>query len=166
MASKIVWLLVALAGGGCASTGPLARGFDPPRETRVIADVIGYGPGNRLWVRSCAVGASRFGAWLHDCAVEARPFRIDGPSVGDRKEVAAETPASPPPTAGTLGVLSIPPGALIAVDGKDAGQSPVIVRQVAPGTHGVRAVWPDGVVAAVDQEVVAGRTAIAHLFRP
>lgn len=63
---------------------------------------------------------------------------------------------------GVVAIDAAPPGAIIVVDGKEAGPAPARVT-VDEGAHAVRARWPDGREASANVVVLAGGTASLRL---
>jgi hypothetical protein len=152
---------------GCAT-------MDEPAA--VITDIVGSGPCGRLYVNRCRIGHNRNGGTvLGPCAVELRLVDFQGPvsACFTKEQLAAmdsltrlRDPPAPPPSTGLLGVMSFPRGATIQVDGREAGVSPVLMRDMAPGSHTVYAIWPDGTTAQVEQELAAGRSATVRVWKP
>jgi hypothetical protein len=67
---------------------------------------------------------------------------------------AARTAAAPPAAEGRLLIRSTPAGARVVLDGRDVGETPLTVRDVANGAHTVRVVR-DGYVADQQRVIVS-----------
>ena len=66
----------------------------------------------------------------------------------------AQTAAAPPAATGRLLIRSTPAGARVVLDGRDVGETPLTVRDVARGAHTVRVVR-DGYVADQRRVIVS-----------
>lgn len=93
-----------------------------------------------------------------------RPAAPAAPTEAEEEEEATpSTPAATSAAPGTLGIMSLPAGATITLDGKEIGRTPLMVKAVAAGQHTVTANWPDGKTATITHEVPAGKTTTARL---
>jgi serine/threonine-protein kinase len=78
---------------------------------------------------------------------------------------AAAVPPKTEPNVGRLLVRSTPAGALVFVDGRDAGRTPTAVRDLSPGTHRVRIVR-DGYVPVERRIVISASRPAQSLIVP
>jgi serine/threonine protein kinase len=65
------------------------------------------------------------------------------PTIGHRRQPSqpqSRRPAEPPAAPATLNIVALPTWATIRLDGKDAGATPLVLREVAPGRHVVDAI--------------------------
>jgi eukaryotic-like serine/threonine-protein kinase len=123
-----------------AFPAPSGRGPAPTRE-RAIATSGGGATGKALWTGAAVVAALAIagGLWL------AR-----------RPAAAPDTPPTPAPALLTgLRIETDPPGATVAIDGKEVGVSPLALPAVAPGVRSVRVARPGYAPAQLSLEIVA-----------
>jgi serine/threonine-protein kinase len=85
----------------------------------------------------------------------SRPVRVE-PKVEPKTEVKATAAAGPP---GTITIDSAPVYAVIYIDGKKIGETPLVNIKLAPGKHAVRAVSPSGATKNLSITIVSGKTA-------
>jgi serine/threonine-protein kinase len=117
----------------------------------VVGIAIGFGGGYGLGTRDrSATGAAPAappaqGREFTERAV-AEPTKVDDPKV-QLSPVPTPAPAAPAPTKpaetrsagpGRLLIRSTPAGAVVAIDGREAGKTPVTVRELATGPHRVQ----------------------------
>jgi hypothetical protein len=116
----------------------------------------GYGVGSHDRTPPGAVattGAAPGGREFTEGAVTAPPKPVAPVATAPPTPVVAATPTPPADAAtGRLLVRTMPAGAQVSIDGKDVGQTPATVRDLARGPHRVR-VTRDG-YAAQERRVV------------
>jgi hypothetical protein len=113
-------------------------------------------------VYNIAVDYERLGK-LREAAIWYARYLQLAPTSEDRNRVAsqlAELQARP----GTLAVSSIPPGARVVIDGRDAGTAP-LAQEVASGGHRVRVQWGE-VTAVRDVALEYGEPVEVTLSQP
>jgi serine/threonine protein kinase len=92
----------------------------------------------------------------HPPAAVATP----GPTARDTTRSGASSTIEAPATAGSLLVRTAPPGAQVIIDGRDAGRSPLAVRDLAAGVHRIR-LERDGYISE-DRRVTVTRSRLAQ----
>jgi serine/threonine-protein kinase len=100
---------------------------------------------------------------LHPKKVEKkpppRPVKVEPkiePKIEPKVEVRAPPPAGPP---GTITIDSAPVYAVIYVDGKKLGETPLVNIKLSPGKHAVRAVSPSGATKNLSITIESGKSA-------
>jgi hypothetical protein len=157
--------LLALAGGGLVmflvmrgqdqKTAPPAPSEPPP----VVAQAPippPPPPAPDAGIPAVVIDAAEPAAVTVDAAVEpVEPTVTDRPTPKPpRPPVVA--PKGPP---GWITIDSSPVYAVIYIDGKRYGETPLVRQALAPGKHNVRAVSPSGTVRNVSITIVSGKVA-------
>lgn len=93
-----------------------------------------------------------------DAGTGAGPVVVSpAPAVAEPTDVVASAPGTEAPAAaGQLDIRSNPPGALVTVDGRMEGSTPVVVKDLALGTHLVQVAHPGFVPVRESIELTAG----------
>ena len=145
----VLALFVGIAVGFAGGYGVGAHDRTTPPTTVAAA---GTSPGGREFT-DAALPPSREAS-----ATDEKPPAAAAPSVPLKPDTAAkvkpDTPAETAAHPGHLLVRSTPAGARVTVDGKDAGVTPSVVRDLAAGAHRVR-VSRDGYVAVEHRVVIS-----------
>jgi serine/threonine-protein kinase len=123
-----------------AVAAPRRRSLAPLLGMLAIGLVVGFGLGYLVAPRGARVPAVV--PAVAPAAATPSAAASGGPSAG-AGALAAAAPAEKPPTPakaaqGTLVVASKPAGALVFIDGHEAGRTPLTVRDVKPGSRKVR----------------------------
>ena len=135
-------------------TTPSHSAVWPIGVAAIIGLAVGFGVGYTVAIRDHVVSAPTAAA--APAPVDVAPAPTPTPSVEaptarvEPPPPAAEAPAEPPVAvafAGRVLVRSTPPGARVFVDGKDRGQTPASIGELARGEHRIR-VLRDGYTAA------------------
>jgi serine/threonine-protein kinase len=84
-----------------------------------------------------------------------RPVKVE-PKIEPKAEIKAPPVSGPP---GTITIDSAPVYAVIFIDGKKLGETPLVNIKVAPGKHAVRAVSPSGATKNLSITIESGKTA-------
>ncbi len=88
-----------------------------------------------------------------------RPLKVEPkiePTIEPKADVKAPPAGGPP---GTITIDSAPVYAVIYIDGKKIGETPLVNIKVAPGKHAVRAVSPSGATKNLSITIESGKTA-------
>jgi serine/threonine-protein kinase len=96
-----------------------------------------------------------------DAAVVASTPTIDAAVTQPDKHTPKPPPPPPKPTGppGFITIDSAPVYAVIFVDGRRMGETPLVHIELAPGKHGVRAVSPSGTAQSLTITIESGKTA-------
>jgi hypothetical protein len=118
----------------------------------VIGLAVGFGVGYTVAIRDHAAAPSAVAtpAPVNVAPAAAPRPPVEPPAAKPEPPPAATAPVEQPAVpvfAGRVLVRSTPPGARVFVDGKDRGQAPVVITELARGEHRVR-VLRDGYTAA------------------
>jgi hypothetical protein len=118
----------------------------------VIGLAVGFGVGYTVAIRDHAAAPSAVAtpAPVNVAPAAAPRPPVEPPAAKPEPPPAATAPVEQPAVpvfAGRVLVRSTPPGARVFVDGKDRGQTPVVITELARGEHRVR-VLRDGYTAA------------------
>jgi hypothetical protein len=112
--------------------------------------------------------AETAGATAADSAVDAPAPNTAGsprpgppPPTGD----GAGVPAIRPGTTGSVLIETTPPGALVTMEGRERGRTPLTIDGLRPGRHDVLVAGASGIVA-LKVDVVAGETTRLDASRP
>jgi len=134
------------------ATVPSHSSVWPIGVAAVIGLAVGFGVGYTVAIRDHAAAPSAVATPAPVIVAPAAAPRppVEPPAAKPEPPPAATAPVEQPAVpvfAGRVLVRSTPPGARVFVDGKDRGQTPVVITELARGEHRVR-VLRDGYTAA------------------
>ena len=161
----VVSLLLALAGGGLVMFFVM-RGQDkepeprPPEPPKTVAQapIPPPPPSPDAGIPVLVIDAAEAPATVTvDAAVEPVATTVpDKPTPTKPNKPAASVPKGPP---GFITIDSSPVYAVIFIDGRRFGETPLVRQSLAPGKHSVRAVSPSGSVRNVSITIESGKVA-------
>ena len=152
----VVSLLLALAGGGLVMF-LVMRGQGEPPKTVAQAPIPPSPPSPDAGIAASAIDAAEAPAVAVDAAVEPVATTVtDKPTPKPTKPPPVAVPKGPP---GFITIDSSPVYAVIFIDGRRYGETPLVRQSLAPGKHGVRAVSPSGTARYVSITIESGKVA-------
>jgi serine/threonine-protein kinase len=167
--SRLPWIIAGVAGFVAACTGVLLyvnlQHKPPPAESAKVVAMANTGPALAdAAVVAVAVDAAQIAPPADAAEIVPPPIVVAVPAVThtDRhplvaRPVAVDRPPSGPP--GFITIDSAPVYAVIFIDGKRYGETPLVKLSLPPGKHSVRAVSPSGATKNVSIAIESGKTA-------
>lgn len=137
----------------------------------IIGLAVGFGVGYTVAIRDhvgAAPTAAARPAPVNVAPVSAPPAPVEPPATKQETPPTAAAPVEPPAPpafAGRVLIRSTPPGARVIVDGKDRGQTPAAIGELARGEHRIR-VMRDGYTAAERRVFLTSSQPIQSLSVP
>lgn len=159
--------LLALAGGGLAmffvmrGQGTTTPPAEPPPTTIAQVTPPPAAPPDAavVTVPVDAMVAEVADAMIPTVAPDAAPVAPTLPDKPVPKPVKPTTPVAPKGPPGFITIDSSPVYAVIFIDGRRYGETPLVRQSLAPGRHTVRAVSPSGTVKNVTVTIESGKVA-------